>query len=103
MNKFNLLYEQILDEMNRRGFLKMLGKGAQVATANNLIPGGVVGTALKGALSNSPLAFNLKTELAYFFKPGLFFKKIDPYLTVNTVAKGDQIIKNLKIKDQLFF
>ena len=96
MKRFNLLYEQILDEMNRRGFLKMLGKGAQVAAANNLIPGGVVGTALKGALSNTPSAFNLKAELAYFIKPALFFNKIGPRLTVNTVAEGDQIIRNLK-------
>jgi hypothetical protein len=96
MNKFNLLYEQILENMSRRGFLKMLGKGAQVAAANNLIPGGVVGTALKGALSNTPSAFNLKTELLYFHKPELFFKKIGPHFTVNTVAEGDQIIRNLK-------
>ena len=51
MKQFNLLYEQILENMSRRGFLKMLGKGAQVAAANNLIPGGVVGTALKGAMN----------------------------------------------------
>jgi hypothetical protein len=97
MKQFNLLYEHILEEMNRRDFLKTLGKGAKVVAANNLIPGGIVGTALKGALSNSPSPFNLKTELLYFHKPELFFKKIGPHhFTVNTVVEGDQIIRNLK-------
>ena len=56
MKRFNLLYEQILENMSRRGFLKMLGKGAQVAAANNLIPGGVVGTALKGVMNATQVA-----------------------------------------------
>ena len=51
MKQFNLLYEQILDEMNRRDFLKTLGKGAKVVAGNKLMPGGIVGTALKGAMN----------------------------------------------------
>ena len=51
MNKFDLLYEQILDEMNRRDFLKTLGKGAKVVAGSKLMPGGIVGTALKGAMN----------------------------------------------------
>ena len=51
MKQFNLLYEQILDEMNRRDFLKTLGKGAKVVAGSKLMPGGIVGTALKGAMN----------------------------------------------------
>jgi hypothetical protein len=66
MNKFDLLYEQILEEMNRRDFLKTLGKGAQVAVGNKLMPGGIVGTALKGVMNvaagTPPLDINKLTN-----------------------------------------
>ena len=44
----------LLENMNRRGFLKMLGKGAAAATGQSLVPKGVVGSVLKGALGGIP-------------------------------------------------
>jgi hypothetical protein len=60
--------------MNRRDFLKTLGKGAQIAVGNKLMPGGIVGTALKGAMNVAagvpPLDINKLTRNLLYIQWG---------------------------------
>ena len=108
MNKFDLLYEQILEEMNRRDFLKTLGKGAKVVAGNKLMPGGIVGTALKGAINVAagapPIDINKAifraAEFSYNLGDNMQIEKIVPMLRNSfvTVFNGLKQL-NLTSKD----
>jgi len=52
MRKFDILYNQLINEadMNRRDFLRKLGKGVAAATGSSIAPKGLVGAAIKGVL-----------------------------------------------------
>jgi len=78
MKRFNLLYEQILEEMNRRDFLKTLGKGAKVAVGTSIIPKGLIGKAVTG-LSTSKSPINLINIISKYFLNNPFYYADENY------------------------
>lgn len=78
MKQFNLLYEQILDEMNRRDFLKTLGKGAKVAAGASILPKGLLGKAVTG-LSTGKLPINLTAIISKYFIDNPFYYADEDY------------------------
>ncbi len=60
--------EQVIEEMNRREFIGKIAKGATAVAGGNIIPQGVAGNVLKGALGTKKL-FNIDEILLNFIIP----------------------------------
>ena len=60
--------EQVIEEMNRREFIGKIAKGATAVAGGNIMPQGVAGNVLKGALGTKKL-FNIDEILLNFIIP----------------------------------
>lgn len=80
--------DQVIEEMNRRDFIKKMGQGAQAAVGSTMMPKGAVGSVLKGALAGAK-NFNLDQIYLNLFdwRSDLHVSPIDTYKSSANLLK----------------
>ena len=94
MKKFNLKYSEIIEAMDRRSFLKFLGKAPAAAAAQTSL----------GNIKQAPSLLNSAIKIVNMFKPiGLGLSGVLPANDVNFTASsfGDMSLATGDLKSQL--